>query len=385
MKILFVASENTPFNHKTGAEQRSSLLLQACKNVGEVDVISFCEDYVEDDAGCNVLFSKLYKTSSFQIDSRRTKIELLLSSFCAKHITWIDREREAVIDGFVNSNIYDYIIVRYSFAAVNCGLLKYADRLIIDVDDDTVNKLSIIKKTAKTFRTKIFYYIYANNVRFAMKHFERLPHKILYSRQENVKNSNSVYLPNIPFYQRFSMISGDDICQYRLLFVGNMQYTPNIEAVDYFVHEVFPLLKKEFPNSSLHVVGKCCKREKDRWELVDGVKILGYVTSIEVEYAEANVVIMPMLQGAGTCIKFIEAIQMGRPIVASDEAFHGYESYFTPGIDFLLARSHEEYCLQISKLFKNKKMIQPMVSSAYEKLLSNFSLEKFFAIVSDCF
>lgn len=102
-----------------------------------------------------------------------------------------------------------------------------------------------------------------------------------------------------------------------LIFVGNMDFLPNIHAVTYFVEDVFPLLKKKFNSLVFLVVGKNPVESVTKLGEQPGVKVLGFVDDVRQYYEKANVVVIPMVSGGGIKNKVLEAFAMGRPVVAT--------------------------------------------------------------------
>ena len=102
-----------------------------------------------------------------------------------------------------------------------------------------------------------------------------------------------------------------------LVFVGNMAYPPNRDGVLFFYRQVFPAVLKSCPEARLVVVGKNAQDDilalrKDR-----AVIVTGYVDDVRPYLREAAVVICPVRFGAGTRIKILEAMAMGRAVVST--------------------------------------------------------------------
>jgi glycosyltransferase involved in cell wall biosynthesis len=108
----------------------------------------------------------------------------------------------------------------------------------------------------------------------------------------------------------------------RVLFVGNLTYAPNVEAARVLALEVLPALRERVPDATVELVGD----HDDR--LVDlagrrGVRLTGRVSDVTPHYADADVVVVPLREGAGTRIKVLEAFAHERPVVATPAAVAG--------------------------------------------------------------
>jgi len=124
----------------------------------------------------------------------------------------------------------------------------------------------------------------------------------------------------------------------RLLFVGN-DYTPNVEAMDWFVKEILPQIK-----ATLVIVGNKLERYTGRWP---GVTVHGRVDSLGPYYDSADVVVIPLLSGGGMKVKTSEALSHGKPVVGTDEALRGYPR--VPGV-LEGANTPAEFKLAIARL-----------------------------------
>jgi glycosyltransferase involved in cell wall biosynthesis len=111
----------------------------------------------------------------------------------------------------------------------------------------------------------------------------------------------------------------------RLLFVGNLIYRPNVEAVELLVREVLPRLQRRLGERPVCVtlVGRASP-EVERLAS-PAVRVRGFVEDLGPLYAEADAVVVPLRSGAGTRIKLLEAFAHNVPVVATRAAAEGLE------------------------------------------------------------
>lgn len=107
-----------------------------------------------------------------------------------------------------------------------------------------------------------------------------------------------------------------------LLFTGNMDYAPNVDAVIYFVNEVLPIIHQRFPDTRFVIAGQR-PVEKVLNLAGDKVVVTGFVKDLAEMYDNASVVVAPLRFGAGTQNKVLEAMAMGIPVVCSAIGFKG--------------------------------------------------------------
>ncbi|MGM9710380.1 MAG: glycosyltransferase [Prevotella sp.] len=110
-----------------------------------------------------------------------------------------------------------------------------------------------------------------------------------------------------------------------ILFVGAMNYEPNVTAVTYFVKEVFPSVLKKCPDAKFYIVGKS-PREEVKMLASNNVVVTGFVDDVWDYLKNAMVVVTPMRSGAGLQNKILEALAVGACVVTSDIGFEGLRS-----------------------------------------------------------
>lgn len=107
-----------------------------------------------------------------------------------------------------------------------------------------------------------------------------------------------------------------------ILFTGNMDYAPNVDAVIYFVREILPLIHQRFSDVRFIIAGQ--KPVAKVLELAnDRVQVTGFIQDLAAMYNTASVVVAPLRFGAGTQNKVLEAMAMGIPVVCSNIGFKG--------------------------------------------------------------
>lgn len=120
-----------------------------------------------------------------------------------------------------------------------------------------------------------------------------------------------------------------------IAFTGQMDYPPNIEAAGSFAREAMPLIRGHFPEARFAIVGR--KPDAALMALAGrhGVEVTGEVADVRPWLADAAVVVAPLRIARGIQNKVLEAMAMGRPVVASPQAFEGIDA--EPGRDLIVA------------------------------------------------
>jgi glycosyltransferase involved in cell wall biosynthesis len=111
-----------------------------------------------------------------------------------------------------------------------------------------------------------------------------------------------------------------------ILSVGTFKWLPNIEAVDFLVKKVWPLIKKAVPSARLMIVGNAPTKTVLNYGLKDPqITVAGKVADIRDAFTSAHVLVAPVFSGKGTRYKILEAMASGTPVVASKIAVEGLD------------------------------------------------------------
>lgn len=156
----------------------------------------------------------------------------------------------------------------------------------------------------------------------------------------------------------------------RILFTGNMDYAPNVDAVQYFVHHIFPIIQNEIPEVEFIIAGQ---RPVPRVRELESqqVKVTGFIENLAQEYAKAHVVVSPLRIGAGTQNKVLEALSMDIPVVTT---FVGYEGLGLPeGIGALPSNDADEFAHNVIRILKDDAFRSQMASEGGNIIRDNFS------------
>jgi len=138
-----------------------------------------------------------------------------------------------------------------------------------------------------------------------------------------------------------------------MVFTGNMDYWPNADAVQWIAAEVFPLLRTRYSGVEFHVVGANPRRDVLRLADTPGVRVTGRVPDTRPFMAHADVCVVPLRIARGVQSKVLEAMAMGRPVVASRQAFEGIR--VVPGRDLLVADGAAEMLARITDVLDGAK------------------------------
>jgi len=134
-----------------------------------------------------------------------------------------------------------------------------------------------------------------------------------------------------------------------LVFTGNMSYFPNVNAVRWFAHEVFPLIVRVVPTATFTIVGTNPAREVSALA-GRGITVTGHVPDVRTYLARATAAVVPMRAGTGMQNKVIEAMACGTPIVATGYALGGIGA--EDGRSVMIGRDAAHFATQTIRLLR---------------------------------
>jgi polysaccharide biosynthesis protein PslH len=121
----------------------------------------------------------------------------------------------------------------------------------------------------------------------------------------------------------------------RLVFVGQMSYHANADGIAWFVREIWPALRAQFPELMLDIVGSNPTPAVRALGSAGGISVTGTVADVRPYYRKAVAAIVPLLTGGGTRLKILEAMAAGTPVISTALGAEGLS--VQPGLDVLIA------------------------------------------------
>jgi sugar transferase (PEP-CTERM/EpsH1 system associated) len=139
--------------------------------------------------------------------------------------------------------------------------------------------------------------------------------------------------------------TADPVC----VFVGALDYLPNIDGAVWFCREVWPEVLRRQPQARLQLVGRRPGAAVLRLAEVPGVEVVGQVPDVRPHVARAAVVVVPLRIARGVQNKVLEALAMSKATVVSPLARQGLAA--RPGIELREAATAQDWVREILDLF----------------------------------
>ncbi|HSQ56458.1 MAG TPA: TIGR03087 family PEP-CTERM/XrtA system glycosyltransferase [Gemmata sp.] len=132
------------------------------------------------------------------------------------------------------------------------------------------------------------------------------------------------------------------------VFVGAMDYHPNVDGAVWFAREVWPLVRATFPTAEFRIVGRKPIAAVEALGKLPGVVVTGGVPDVRPYVASSMVVVAPLRLARGVQNKVLEALAMGKPVVAAPPALAALGT--VDGVDVLSAAAPREFAAAVCEL-----------------------------------
>jgi len=165
-----------------------------------------------------------------------------------------------------------------------------------------------------------------------------------------------------------------------LVFVGSMDWLPNVDGVLYFAREVLPLIRRKRPECSVAIVGRIPPPKISELAAQDKlIQVTGTVPDIRPYLWGSAVSIVPLRIGGGTRLKIYEAMAAKIPVVSTTVGAEGLT--VNPPHDIRIGDTAEEFAAQCLDLLADAEGRRSVATAAWEMVNANFSWDQ----VSRCF
>jgi len=188
---------------------------------------------------------------------------------------------------------------------------------------------------------------------------------------EEVPEARTLVIPNaadVDYYQPCDTDPRPDGCT--VVFFGLLSYTPNVDGVLHFVHDIWPRVADALPQARCKIIGgspppSLLKLASPR------IEFTGFVPDLRSHLASAAAVIVPLRFGGGTRLKIVEAMAMGKAIVSTTLGAEGIEA--VPGRDLLIEDQPATFADAVIRLLTDPRLAARIGRSARQLAVSRYA------------
>jgi O-antigen biosynthesis protein len=349
------------------------------KDAGSRTVFQYLEILVE--LGYNVKFlsDNFYKSEPYTTILQQKGIEVLHGSFYANNWQqWILDNQQFIHFVLLNRPHISIKYIDFLKKKIKAKILYYGHDLhyVRELEEYALTKDESKKKTSAEWKKKEFRLFEKSDVILTPTSKEKelikadLPDKVI------------EVMPAF-FYPEIAKPITDFNARKGLLFVGGFVHTPNVDAVEWFVNKVLPLVQKQIPDIQLFVVGS---NTPDRIKQLasDNVIIKGFLSDDHLQelYRSVRMAVMPLRYGAGLKGKTVEAMVKALPLVSTSFGIEGM-----PGIDSILQANdtEESFANAILSSYNDIEKLERTSASLVKYASEHYTKEKAGAFFASLF
>ncbi|HET9495112.1 MAG TPA: glycosyltransferase [Chloroflexia bacterium] len=383
MKLLFL-SPFLPSPPRSGGPRRIHGLLAELARRHEVSVLAFTAPGEDVEAGVRATREYAAEVVTVENDRldralewRRKRTIQLRSLFrlqSYERLTYHQPAFQRAVDRMAARGEYD--VVTTEFAQMTGYRLPRSARLVLDEHNI---EYDILRRTASAERLSVRkLYSWANYLklrreeRAAWGQFDGIT--LTSDRDERLlrryaPEARTAVIPNGVDTEYFRPGPGPAEPG-SILFFGAINYYPNTEGLLFFLDEVFPRVKREHPGARLWIVGQQPPPAITE-RAAEDVIVAGLVDDVRPYLERAAVVIAPLRIGGGTRLKIVEAMAMGKPVVATRIGAEGLD--LAHGEDILLADTADVFAGQVSRVLGDEALARRLGEAARQSAVSRYS------------
>lgn len=367
MKILYLIPYN-PVNPAFGGALRIYHILNHLCSHHDVTVAGFSTPEKEKLlveqfpvlAGKTHFVQQPYSTSN-----RLCLFKSLFTSHSHWHHITRSEQLQKIIDKILEDDTFDIIQSEFPVMAMfhfNSNAIQIIDSH--NVEYDNFKRMTKVKNPFK----KLFYHIESH--KFYKEETKACSEQdaLLVTSERDI----AIFEQSVPGVPKYLIPNGVDATYFQpfktfpiphsMVFVGMMKYVPNYDGINFFLDEIFPKIVKEFPNSTVTIVGKNPPKSIAR-RAGKNIFITGFVEDTRPYIQNASVYIVPLRMGGGTRLKIIEALAMKKPIVTTSIGCEGID--VAHGQTALIADEPQDFADAVMQLFNSKKLSSMLTENGY--------------------
>ena len=151
-----------------------------------------------------------------------------------------------------------------------------------------------------------------------------------------------------------------------IVFLGRMDYFPNIDGILYFVKDVFPIIQQKLPEAELRIIGSSPVPAVQKLAELNGVTVTGFVKDVRPFLIDAAVSIAPLRLARGTQNKILESMAMGLPVIATSNAAKGVQAI--PGEHLFVADQPDDFARKVIAVLQQPETGYALAAAARNQI-----------------
>jgi glycosyltransferase involved in cell wall biosynthesis len=373
-KILFLTSR-FPYPLNKGDQLRVYFQLKSLGEKDEVHLIAISERPISEEArkavepfckSVHVFLLPRHKRIASLVLSPFRKLPLQVALFYSSKI---DREIKSLIAQIAPDFIHCHLIRTAEYVRTCKHIPKSLD--FMDAFGIGMRKRKLIE--TNPFKRLLYQYEEKQLFRYEKDVFNFFDNFGIISTQdrEGIDHFRAKEIKIVPNGVDFnSFYPRNDIKEYDLLFMGNLDYPPNTAAVYFLIREIIPLVRQQIPGIRLLIAGSGATKEMKKHHS-DQVVFRTNFEHISDSIAISRIMLAPMFISIGLQNKILQAMAMKVPCIVTRSANNAIGAPNNMAI--VEANTALEFCAQILDLLKNESRAVELAQKGYDFVKGNYS------------
>ena len=167
-----------------------------------------------------------------------------------------------------------------------------------------------------------------------------------------------------------------------ILFPAHLSYLPNVDAVEFFLVHIWPLVKRRTPRARLILAGRePSEQVKAAVAAATGVELCANPVSMDKVARRASITVAPLRLGSGTRCKILESMAWGLPVVSTTLGAEGIAA--EDGEHLLIRDDPDAFAEAVCQLFSDEILWQKLRAAGWELVRERYSWDKVFEPLED--
>jgi sugar transferase (PEP-CTERM/EpsH1 system associated) len=372
LKVLFL-SQRVPYPPNRGDKITTWRLIERLRRNHGVRIVAFAHDRGDLEAA-DALRAKGFEVATFAPRQRWKALPLLAGSTPLTLGVYGSRALQREVDGCI-----DAMDLAYAYSSsMGAFFLRHALPRVMHFAELDSDKW---RQYAERTRPPLAW-IYRREWR-TLTAFETALARAVDENVFCTPLEQRLFQELVPGAPSIVMRNGVDLAHHRpstappepgfMVFVGVMNYYPNVEGVAWFCRSILPEIRRRVPGARLAIVGSHPTPAVQELARLPGVEVTGFVDDPRTWLARASVSVAPLRIARGIQNKVLEAMAMGLPVVGTRSATQGVDGVH--GRDYLVAETAEEQVEAVCGLLRDSERARELGRGARAFVEANYDWE----------
>lgn len=290
---------------------------------------------------------------------------------------WYSETMVRVLRDILAEKSFDFLVLEGIWNSVYWPIIRQSPtRKVLNLYD---LEAGLLRRQADVLPFGIKRWMYANGAR-RMAGLERdLPRQadLVWTVSEKERQEILQQSPGLPVYLAPGGVDCDAIKPLppeeskEILFVGSLQYLPNVDGANYMAREVMPKILERCPDATLRIVGRQPDERVTKLHNPPSIDVTGEVADLEPYYRQCRLSIVPLRSGGGTRLKILESMAYGRPIVSTSIGAEGID--IESGQNIMIADTPEEIADAVCRALNEPEMAENLAEEGRQLVEKKYS------------